>query len=362
MKKLFLKFLFCLLLTQTAFGAENKKNLDKFFSSIMKGNLKEVQTAIKKGISVNARDTNSWTALHYASHLSPNLKVLRFLLKEKARTESIDKHSKTALHWACRHGNLKAAKILIKNKANLEAKDNYGHTPLHLASNSGKTQLVKLLIKNKAKKNPINSLGNTPLHLAVKSGHNKTVKTLLKEKVKIDQANDMEFTPLHTASFFKKTATLKILTRYEKSLNAKDEKRHWTALHYSTLYRNKEMVGTLLKHGASPNVKSTTNITPLHIAVSLNSLAISKLLIIYGASFHTQNQEGKTPLRLVIEKPDSSPIKRCFQDWAAAYNSQKRIKLIKKWLDSEEHQYVKRSIRHALLTLKKIYSPKKEKK
>ena len=105
--------------------------------AIVKGNLKSVEFWIKKGESIEAKNADGQTAVHYAVSLN-RLPIVEFLLEKGAKIEQKDKNGYTSLFIAVSKGYKPIVEILIKHGANLEAK--YGAaqlTPLHIATEIG---------------------------------------------------------------------------------------------------------------------------------------------------------------------------------------------------------------------------------
>lgn len=75
----------------------------KLYASVIKNDLKRINLALDKGVSVNINDGSGYTALHYAAI------------------------------W----GHVDSVKLLISRGANVHAKtDGFNYTPLQLAENS----------------------------------------------------------------------------------------------------------------------------------------------------------------------------------------------------------------------------------
>ncbi len=106
----------------------------KFINSVIDREFPKVNEHILGGVNINERDSNGWTALHFASQ----------------------------------NGDVEIGKLLIDNGADIDSKDNYGNTPLWRAtfSSNGDGKFIKLLLKHGANKNIENNHNVSPFILA----------------------------------------------------------------------------------------------------------------------------------------------------------------------------------------------------
>ncbi|XP_073012308.1 acyl-CoA-binding domain-containing protein 1-like [Typha latifolia] len=76
-----------------------------------------------------------------------------------------DSEGRTPLHWAVDRGHLNAVEILLNEYADVNAKDNEGQTPLHYAVVCEREAVAELLVKNHAARLTKDHDGNSPLDL-----------------------------------------------------------------------------------------------------------------------------------------------------------------------------------------------------
>lgn len=81
-------------------------------------------------------------------------------------------------------------------------------------------------------------------------------------------------------------------------------------------------VQTLLQFGASPNVRTPTELSPLHRAIESRSYECVELLINYGADVKHQNKRGRSPLHYACRIPDDGRIARLLLDSGADVNAE----------------------------------------
>lgn len=86
---------------------------------------------IESGISVNSKDSQGISPLHWAAAFNcPD--TVQYLLTAKANIHQRNNAGYTPLHNACLSGNLKLAVLLIQEGADLYEHNNHGKSPLDL--------------------------------------------------------------------------------------------------------------------------------------------------------------------------------------------------------------------------------------
>ena len=139
------------------------------------------QLLSRNGSSVEPRDFNMWSPLHWAAHHG-DLEAMQVLLDCKANINSRTTIDRTPLHEAV--GKSPGAKgptvvrFMLEHGANANARMQ-GTTPLHLASRYGRSDVARLLIEHGAEVEAKDSRGRTPLQLASAEGRDSMVDLLL---------------------------------------------------------------------------------------------------------------------------------------------------------------------------------------
>jgi hypothetical protein len=75
------------------------------------------------------------------------------------------------------------------------------------------------------------------------------------------------------------------------------------------MYGQLETARILLDHGANPNVRDSSGITPLMQAADGGHLALAKLLIDHGATIHVAAHSGETAITLALDKGHRAVVK-----------------------------------------------------
>jgi uncharacterized protein len=234
-----------------------------------------VAALLDKGADPNARDKNSFTALHSAvrdsdygedrSSRAASVATVKVLLAHGADPNARLKQDKpsvktvtevslqgaTPLALAAEVNNLEAIKLLVEGGADPRIPTEQGTTPLILAAGAGTdvqrtrsleerataVETAKYLIEHGVDVNAAGQFGWTALHSATYQGLNDLVEFLVSKGAKIDAFDKLGQTPL--------SISLSVLT---KDAGAK-------RLQIPRRYR-KETAELLLKLGATPLAKS----------------------------------------------------------------------------------------------------------
>ena len=86
----------------------------QFFELCKSGKPQEIETAIKDGADVNAKDDNDVTALMFAAVNTANPEVIRVLIKAGADVNAKNKFGNKALYYAEQNGALKGNKEVLR--------------------------------------------------------------------------------------------------------------------------------------------------------------------------------------------------------------------------------------------------------
>ncbi|RWR78916.1 ankyrin repeat, PH and SEC7 domain-containing protein [Cinnamomum micranthum f. kanehirae] len=108
-------------------------------------------------------------------------KQLESLLSKGVYMKHCDQYGLTALHVASIKGHTDIVAMLIEYGMDLECQDLEGHTPLHLAVEGGSVETVGVLINKGANFNARSKRGATPFYMATSMGYD-AISQLLQSK------------------------------------------------------------------------------------------------------------------------------------------------------------------------------------
>ncbi|XP_023316436.1 serine/threonine-protein phosphatase 6 regulatory ankyrin repeat subunit B-like isoform X2 [Trichogramma pretiosum] len=151
--------------------------------------------------------------------------------------------------------------------------DKSGFTHFHVACRYGFDDLVEKFLEHGQDPNCLDNVkGNSSLILALKYGHVRVAETLLRKCADPHLANFNKSTPLHVAcqvlndndDFIKKFFLINDVNRRTVRIDAQNK---WglTPLHIAVSRNSVKLVEFLLRRGANPNISDVDGLTPLHI-------------------------------------------------------------------------------------------------
>lgn len=133
-----------------------------------------------------------------------------------------------------------------------------------------------------------------------RSGTVAEVKEVMKQDPEIiNKLNENGFSPLILACYRGNTEVAKFLIDHVKDLNYKS--KEGTALAGLSVKYNKELVESLLKKNADPNIPDETGCTPLFWAVKFGNKELVQLLLDYNADKSKKDSMGMTPFEYALQ-------------------------------------------------------------
>ena len=223
-------------------------NLSCIQISAHQGDLAKVRSFVEQGISVDSRDSEGRTALHYAA-MQGKADVVEFLLSRGADVNAKDKDfGFIPLHHAASGGHKDVVEMLLAKGADVNAKDKYGWTPLDSAV-YGQKDVAELLIRAGANVNSKYEWGQTPLMWAATEGYTPMAELLIAKGADINARENNSRTPLHLACLEGNKDVVELLIAKGADMNTKDNKEQ-TALSLAKEQGHEEIVELLSKHGA----------------------------------------------------------------------------------------------------------------
>jgi len=284
-------YCFLVLSLNQACSSENENNVKNpvapLFRAIINGETGTIETMIKSGANVNARDEKGNTPLMAAAEFGSSSAV-ELLISGKANINEVNGLGKTALILTANYRNVMNAAALIKAGADINVKDKFfkmnaflyaikfdcveiakilmdkgadvhavdcdGNDALAVAVRHNNPAAVKFLLENKFDPNGlmIPKEGETHLMYAAGKGMADVVKILIEKGADVEKTSVCGFTALTYASVSKVGSVVDIIIEKAKAGNKDNET---TAMIYAIIADNEYMVSKLIKRGCDPNIK-----------------------------------------------------------------------------------------------------------
>jgi ankyrin repeat protein len=244
------------------------------------GNVPALEILLAAGADLRATGPDGLSPLGIAL-VEHHGEVVEFLLKKGATKNLFD---------AVFSDDAKAAAAWIdKNKSLVSATNDFGVSVAEIAAACGNEKTLKLLLDKGVSRNFQNqSTGRSLLHAAALYNQTNTAQLLIQRHAKVDIADNFGFTPLHVSALRGSVDVLELLLKHKADCNqvtaaakpvppfggAWPEVRLLaaggnTALHVAALTGQTNVIGVLLKWGASVNATNSYGLTPLDLAAEM---------------------------------------------------------------------------------------------
>uniref|UniRef100_A0A8C6KYZ2 E3 ubiquitin-protein ligase MIB2 n=1 Tax=Nothobranchius furzeri TaxID=105023 RepID=A0A8C6KYZ2_NOTFU len=220
------------------------------------------------------------TALQVAAHQG-HMEVVKALLQANSSVEVKDEDGDTALHYTA-FGEVKRFKLILVFNYECSAANKGAN--INLLNNSMCTD----------------SYGDTPLHDAIAKDFRNIIEILVAvPNIDFTQQNHRGFNLLHHAALKgNKLATEKILARARQLVDVKKEDG-FSALHLASLNNHRDVAEVLVKEGRCDiNICNNRNQTPLQLAVTQGHTDLVQLLVDEGADVNMEDEDGDTAMHV----------------------------------------------------------------
>ena len=244
--------------------------------AIQKNRTEFVKLLISYGVNVNCVSNSGATPLIiFTTKLDHDIEILNLLIDNGADINALNPEGLSPLHTAVIEGNMKLTKLLISKGSNIEIKDSTSRSsPLLYACQNGRTELFKMLLENGADVNAKSADGTSAIHFATQSANTEIVDLLLQRDLDINCKNNLGETPLY-------------YTLYPRPFQA-----------VSTAISTYKMAKFLIERGATIDVATVSDRTPLIHAITKNNLNVVNLLVSFGANVNHARGSYGTPLHI----------------------------------------------------------------
>ncbi|XP_008556305.3 putative ankyrin repeat protein RF_0381 [Microplitis demolitor] len=305
--------------------------------AIKKKNIEKAKDILRSGVDVDAPGEKDWTSLQLAIDVE-YLPGIELLLEYGANiaankdAESSARFWQTPIHAAVIKNRLEIVELLLTKEINVDLLSEHREAVLKYAIERRNWNVIKYLNDIRPKNDIyLNSLmretfKNYSLDQLEDLGYSEgEIFLLLGRYAVLNMKNQEQNTILYLAIENKNIEMVKYLLKMGANINAGATYDHrnyiseLSALHVAVDSELEDIVQLLLDHeGCDVNVKSSSGLTPLHIAALKNNLTIAKKLISKGATNEAYSRYGSllnaTPFHMAVLKNSVEVIKYFLHD------------------------------------------------
>ena len=284
--------------------AKNEKNLTSLLLACSRRNIGAINVLLKAGADVNIVGVVGDTCLHRAISADCNKEVLQAIINHGANVDATNKWNESSLLLACDEGNIDAINVLFSAGADVNIVDAVGETCLHKAISADcSRKVLQTIINHGAKVDATNKLNESSLLLACGKGNIDAINVLFNARADVNIVDAVSNTCLHRAII--KECSMKVLQTivdHGADVNAIN-KWNQTALALASMERNVDAINVLLNAGADPNIADVDGNTCLHDATKKDCRKeVLQSIIDHGANVNVTNKQNFTALMMACIK------------------------------------------------------------
>lgn len=278
-------------------------------AAVQEHDLDYLQQLCRAGSPVDSSD-DCQVPLCVAASGPGHTELIKLLLELGADPNKCNGDSNTPLIIAA-GGGLEYVRLLLAGGACPNVSNCNGVCPLYVAAQAGQTEIIHALASAGADMTGIISslmeTGTTALCICALEGHSSSVEALIKRGAQIDEPCKDGWTALAGAVQEGHLETVRVLLSHGALTTCEPA----PLLHLAVLTRNIEMLKLLLEHMDPDTDLDEYEMTPLHLCCESDrrgTLPLMKVLLEKGASVHTRDLWGRTPLMFPFRRATAQAL------------------------------------------------------
>jgi len=278
----------------------------------MRGNSAIVKLLLENGSNPNL-GSKSFIALELAAGKG-HAQIVEALLAHKADVKAENAEGWTALSSAASNGHMETVEVLLKYGANPTQKGLHNESAIAWAKHKGHQQIVQVLSEAQNPQPAIaNLLLNDTMVKAVKANENFTIDLLLTKGADSNSVDADGRSALSWAVGNGNLAAIRSLIAHKADINLKDRNGR-NALASAVFRQDDQVLDFLLSKGAKPNILSSgvaegIEVAPLHLACIAKNIQLVTTLIRHGANPNLPDSVGVTPLHWAADSDEVDTMK-----------------------------------------------------
>ncbi|GAB4541202.1 MAG: hypothetical protein Tsb0014_32910 [Pleurocapsa sp.] len=307
------------------------------FTAVAQSDREIIELLIARGANLNHRDRKGRTVL-FEAVARGDRELVAYLLEQGVELNVKDNNNRNALFEAVSHRDRQQiVELLIEKGIDVNTQDIHQNTSLLIALFNKYIELgtIELLLSNEAQVNKVNQNKMTPLLTALSTNYRQNIdeqilKVLLENGADVNTPNLNNHFPLFMAAASEQPKIVELMLNKGAKINYKDRENNNVLLHaLNRNYRlNSEIVRQLINAGVDVNAKNDQGLTPLHLLVNKsdrfnrrddeNFQTNIELLIKNGANINVKDSQGRTPL-LIAKYHGNSELISLLKSYGAKY-------------------------------------------
>ena len=287
---------------------------------------------------LHVRDGQGCTPLHIAV-LAEQVEVSRLLLRHTGDLNILDIEDHNLLHMAAYKAHFEITRMLLEHdwatKAHINARNKNGQTPLHFVSQDDRSRymskhdrpsIVALLLKSGADVDAQDNDNMTPLHCTIERSTYSEAAWVPSELGSLRHLCLRDgYSPSLESRWHPSGMRVEISFYYEFRNRVMDTQEYDNMTQLvcaSEYFKSDSAAQLLLEHGASVHTRNKDGRTPLHLASEHELYDVVALLMKFGADVDAQDNYIMTPLHCAIASRRSLVAAQLILDHGASIHLQ----------------------------------------